>query len=352
MLASSSKDTIYPSKKKILETTQKQILKWTKHHNMLALENSWKNFVRKEWPLHLQECQTRNLHTFKQVQHIRAILKDFIIQCEDHAPTKLCVFCPKQYLQLHIKTMNDPKVFKVHKTMPTQVHADLPSKFPAELRKRYKWGIQQEKPLPSCYIFPKRKKNFTTARPVITFYKTQFSQLYRALGKLISDITRVVYHNAFHGKTTIQTFNNLHAFLRNNTHNLQNFTWRNDDIKGFFTSIEHDVIISAFYHMLQKYCDQNTHTQASAIKFMIDYDQPAKQPRTIQGRSIKQKPRDNMAIRHYPIGRTVPPNKCFRLLRQSAQSNQRIMYWQSCKPSNIRSPYRLQGIRLAGTIRI
>jgi hypothetical protein len=171
------------------------------------------------------------------------------------------------------------------------VHADLPSKFPAELQKRYKWGIQHEKPLPSCYIFPKRKKNFSNARPVITFYKTQFSKLYRALGKLISDITRVVYHNAFHGKTTIQTFDNLHTFLRNNSDSLHTFTWRNDDIKGFFTSIEHDVIISAFYHMLQKYCDQNTHTKASAIKFMIDYDQPAKQPRTIQGRSIKHKNR-------------------------------------------------------------
>jgi len=94
-------------------------------------------------------------------------------------------------------------------------------------------GAFRTKSLYQAATFFQKEKNFTKARPVITFYKTQFSKLYRALGKLISDITRVVYHNAFHGKTTTQTFNNLHAFLRANTDDLQSFTWRNATSKDF-----------------------------------------------------------------------------------------------------------------------
>ena len=231
----------------------------------------------------------KELHSLKTILELKRALAGFIIQCEDHAPTKLCVFCPKLYLQLHQKTMSVPSVFKVHNTSISTVQQTIIGQFPKQLRKQYKWGINPDLPLPSCYIFPKRKKLFQKARPVITFYNTQFAILYKALGKLINDLTSKVYPDAFHGKSTLNTFRHLHKFLKKNQTNLHSLIWKSDDIKGFFTSVEHSTINTAFHHLVQTYAAMNTHTQASEIKLSINFTLPAKRARTVQGKTFQTK---------------------------------------------------------------
>ena len=126
---------------------------------------------------------------------------------------------------------------------------------------------------------------------MITFCETQLSKLWRAFGKLIYDITRKVFFNTFHNKSTTETFQTLHQFLKQNKNLLKKLIWHNDDIKGFFTAIPHEAIISSFEFMVHKYIDRflprNADLQDSWIT--VDYDCPAKKPRTIQGRAIKTK---------------------------------------------------------------
>ena len=291
ILCSSSKDTVYPSKTVYQQKTLDNIRRWCKHHDIQEDKtiNSWNTFLDQQWPIHLKHIEQQDLHSFKDIAQLKLILQGFIIQCEDHAPTKLSVFCPKVYLKLHQQTMSDPAVFRVHHSPPSTVQQTILKHFPKPLRKRYKWGIKPQQPLPTCYIFPKRKKQFKKARPVITFYKTQFSILYKALGKLIHDLTRKVYPESFHRHSTTKTFQNLHHFLSKNKNNADDLVWKNDDIKGFFTSVPHDTIITSFHHMIQKYAQENQHTQASKIFFSVDYTLPAKTPRTIQGKTFKSK---------------------------------------------------------------
>ena len=56
-----------------------------------------------------------------------------------------------------------------------ELHEKLQSMCPVKLIKKYKWGFKWTNPLPYCYVFPKSKKAFTTARPVISFCNSPFS---------------------------------------------------------------------------------------------------------------------------------------------------------------------------------
>ena len=48
--------------------------------------------------------------------------------------------------------------------------------------------------------------------------------------------------------------------------------------------------------MIQKYCESQTHTSAKDITFTIDYKLPAKNSRTIQGKTLKSKTRVNIHL--------------------------------------------------------
>ena len=104
-------------------------------------------------------------------------------------------------------------------------------------------------------------------------------------------MTRKVFFNTFHNKSTTQTFQTLHQFLRTNKHILHKLVWHSDDIKGFFTAIPHPDIISSFEFLVAKYIDKfvNKNADMQDTWISVDYDQPAKRPRTIQGRAIKTK---------------------------------------------------------------
>ena len=104
-------------------------------------------------------------------------------------------------------------------------------------------------------------------------------------------MTRKVFHNTFHNKSTTQTFETLHQFLKKNKKILKQMVWHNDDIKGFFTAVPHADILSSFEFLVAKYVERFVQSNADMKDtwITVDYDQPAKRPRTIQGKAIKTK---------------------------------------------------------------
>ena len=193
-----------------------------------------------------------------------------------------------KYFNLHISTLADSNVFKVHTVGPTTMKLRVIDAFPKTLRDRYKWGISSKAKIPSSYIFPKRKKNWTTARPLITFYRTQLSTLWKALGKLLYDLTSKAYPHSWHNSTLPSMFKQLRMFLQKNQHMLWDYVFVNDDLKGFFTSVPHDRIIDSCIHMLDRYI-RFSGSNPSKLLFSVNYKLPAKSNRTIQGRVIQSK---------------------------------------------------------------
>jgi len=264
-----------------------------------------------QWEEHVQECKHLDLYDHKKAKQLKKLFQQFIIQCEDHEANKMCIYCPKMYLTLHEETLRDINVFKVHEITPSVLHEIILEQIPPQLRKTYKWGINTKASLPSSYIFPKKKKKYKKARPVITFYKTQLSKLWKAFGKLIYDMTRKVFFNTFHNKSTTQTFETLHEFLKKNKKILKQLVWHNDDIKGFFTAVPHADILSSFEFLVAKYIERFVQKNADMKDtwITVDYDQPAKRPRTIQGRAIKTKTSVRFRIIDIIPLVTLPTNK-------------------------------------------
>ena len=66
----------------------------------------------------------------------------------------------------------------------------------------------------TAYILPKRKKNWTTARPIISFVGAFFRPMLDALAKLLHSMVATACPDAFSGGDLFDLMRSLHEFLR------------------------------------------------------------------------------------------------------------------------------------------
>lgn len=168
--SANAKDTFYPAKQHFETRLLQSATQWFKRNGFAADKfiEEFQEFLQQQWPLHLQHCSEHPTYSFKHVTQLRDHLRDRLIHCEDHAAQKFVVYCPRLYLDLVRDTFKTNEVFKSIPLPPTHVSSILFSCIPTGLRTRYKWGFKFDKPLAYSYILPKRKKNFTTAQPIIS----------------------------------------------------------------------------------------------------------------------------------------------------------------------------------------
>ena len=140
------------------------------------------------------------------------------------------------------------------------------------------------KPLAYSYILPKRKKNFTTARPIISFANSNMGLLLKALSHTLIQITKTVFPDNFHALDVNQTFRMLHRFLKKK---LPNINMHNDDLAGFYTSVPHQRIKDALNFALQQYLIQQP-ASTKPITFSVKPTSKCKFTRFIRGRSFKR----------------------------------------------------------------
>ncbi len=254
ILAGSMKDCFYMAKTKYLEVTDLEIRKWLKNHGMPSeAAHLWRAFVETQWPIHLQAIEETDAVEWSTVQHLKQILEPLVAHCEDHAATKLCIFCPKIYHQTLMNTFNNTEVFRTVPTGQAELRLRLPGMVPESIRSRYAWGLDPNTELPKCYIFPKAKKNYLKARPVITFDKTYARTISQALSTILTQMCKIAYPENLHKDSTQSTFRKLHDFMKDLPTLTDQWKFHNDDLVGFFTSVPHDRIKAAVNHMISEY---------------------------------------------------------------------------------------------------
>ena len=123
---------------------------------------------------------------------------------------------------------------------------------PRRLTTKFAWGFNWEANLPYAYIFPNAKKQFTTARPVISFYKSPLSKILKAVANVLFIVIKVAFKDNLHTDDVFKTFCKLNAFL-GKMQIPENCEIHNDDLVGFYISVPHDRIKKALNHMLEKY---------------------------------------------------------------------------------------------------
>jgi hypothetical protein len=236
ILQGSMKDCYYMSKETYLEETKERLTRWLKTHALpSACTEQWTEFLEQQWPQHLQAVTEEKAMDFSKIAQLKQILRPVVAHCEDHMATKLCVYCPKMYHRVLKATFNNKEVFREEPIGPIELQDRLPLLLSPELAKKYAWGFSKGTKLPSCYIFPKAKKNYQKARPVITFDDTYARTLSQYLAAVLTQMCKIAYPDNLRKDSTQGTFDKLHGFLKKLPSNSTAWKFHNDDLVGFFT---------------------------------------------------------------------------------------------------------------------
>ena len=284
VLRASAKDSYYPAKKQYIASLQDIFQKWCRRNNNVPLLTA-ATLANKIWPAHLKALALRTVYTFADVVKVRKLLEGFVIHCEDHEPTRFCIYCPLHYFKVISRTFTDKSVFGQLQLGPSALLAMFPTLVPTDLLKRYRWGLNFESRLPSAYVLIKRKKAYEKARPIISYAGTTCAVLFSALGKILMDLIPKTYPANFGNGNIDQFFSEVHRYLQQE--DIADHRMFNDDLVGFFVSVPHERIEASIAHFVSTYYRNSCrHTSLADVKFTVNTSKLAKF-RTIRGRTIK-----------------------------------------------------------------
>ena len=181
-------------------------------------------------------------------------------------------------------------------------------------KKDIRGGADFQKQVPYAYILPKGKKLYTSARPILGYSSTPFSKLFQVLGRILTDLLKAAYPETIGHRTINECFEDLHKYFKNLPDGLPILDF-NDDLKGFFTSVDHPSIREAIKHALYKYLEKHPPQGDTEVFITVDLNAPTA-VRTIRGRSF-DKVSKRYAIRLWDIPRIVDlalDSNCFTCL--------------------------------------
>ena len=188
--------------------------------------------------------------TAAQLSAATRFWSQLLVHCQDHQPDHLMAYCPRLYLRLLRATFLDDQVYHSVPTTPALLQTTLPCLVPSWLRKAYSWGIVDSARLPRACIFPKAKKDFTTARPIISYCSTMCAKLFEAVAKALLSMLQAHVPEQVQSRANSQAWLDLHdSFQRMQG---EPVCLVNDDLVGFFTSILQDRLLTATSWFLQR----------------------------------------------------------------------------------------------------
>ena len=271
-----------------IQDSWRHILKWSIYFglNNVTFE-SWEDFIKAQWSDHVQATWTsiddRNIRFLKQV------MAPFFVHGRDHAITHCHVYCPMFAWTIYKKTFGDPLVYeRTSLSVPqAKLYVDLTTH--KTFLKKYKWGMDLKRStLPIAYLLFKQKKQYKSARPIISYLQFVYAKLFKAVAIVIDLLAQDVCPGSF-GCT------NLPAILMKLTHFLQNFpddaqpAVHNQDLVGFFTSIPVERILSAIQWLINGYAMTAMKRKAdiSTALFSVDLKEKDTKLRIWKGRQRK-----------------------------------------------------------------
>ena len=158
------------------------------------LQIEWQHFFRQEWQHHLQQQSTNpNGWSTAEIQAFRRYTKGFIVGPGDHFPHTAVLSCPCHYHHLLHKT------FTPSPTTPTPVFQPLRhgihlirthmATSPSSTLSSLHW----DRRLPSAYILPKHSRDWSKARPIVSYTQTVCAPLSQTVASTIYCLLHVVF---------------------------------------------------------------------------------------------------------------------------------------------------------------
>ena len=200
-------------------------------------------------------------------------------------PLVRLLYCPAVYGKMLDATFTDPAIFAPSQVPSIEIHQRQRESIVSRFRGRYPWAVTGFGRPATAYILPKRKKNWTTARPIISFVGAFFRPMLDALAKLLHSMVATACPDAFSGGDLFDLMRSLHEFLCLGHTPLD---CRNQDLSGFFTSIDKDRFLAAWRLLLTWYRQRQPHSTATHLT--VDTLDTSSTTRVYNGRRRRHKP--------------------------------------------------------------
>ena len=144
----------------------------------------------------------------------------------------------------------DKEVFEILPSSQEQVLDNMTRSLQEKFSKSYPWALGKGQQLPSGYILPKKKKAYLSGRPIISFVDVPFRPMLNILARLLFQLIPVACPSHFAAGDVYTLLDILRSAPKDGDYILYN-----QDLAGFFTSIDQDRFLGAWSMLLDFLAD-------------------------------------------------------------------------------------------------
>ena len=238
---------IFPPEKEIYTALLQGINSWTRHHGLPPLPRRhvlslWDSV----WPDHVTHLTNHITH--KDIKRFRSLFPNAVFHNEDKKASSLRIYCPCHYFTCLTNTFADVQIFQPLSAAPTEIiHLTL-IKLNRRYGKAYPWALGKGRELPNAYVLPKKKKDYNSGRPIVSFMNAPFRPMLNCIAKLIYQLLpKACPHNLAKG----DVFDLIRLLQTTEFDVAAPPLIFNQDLAGFFTSIDMPRFIDSWYLLLQ-----------------------------------------------------------------------------------------------------
>ena len=237
----SLQNKIFPSKKEIWTNLQKAFVQWHQRNGIPAiptrhLEDLWNT----SWSQHRQQLHNHISHY--DITQFTKLFPGAVFHNEDKRATSLRIYCPVLYFECLKNTFSDDNVKRL-KTSPDSLIQTTLLTLQRQFKKQYPWALGKGRTLPNAYVLPKRKKQFLSGRPIVSFFAAPFRPMLNCIAKLLYQIMPAAFpHNLAKG----DVFELIQLLKQGDFDSQPTPQLHNQDLAGFFTSIDTDRFVTSW----------------------------------------------------------------------------------------------------------
>ena len=235
---------VFPSKKEYHNQLKLGLQSWTKRNGLPSMPTSEiSDLSQRLWTEHSKQVTCHI--TKSSINSFQNTFDGAIFHCEDKQASSLRIYCPCLYYQAIEKTFQDPSIFEPVSQDPESIVTSLVELLHRQHGKSYPWAVGHGRQLPAGYILAKRKKDFRNGRPIISFVDSPFRPMLNILARMIFQLIPVACPKHFASGDVYTLLSILKSAPID-----ADLILVNQDLAGFFTSIDQDRFIGAWYMLL------------------------------------------------------------------------------------------------------
>ena len=277
----SLQNKIFPSRKEIWKSLQKAFVQWHQRNGIPAiptrfLEELWTT----SWSQHSQQLHNHISHS--DITQCTKLFPGAVFHNEDKRATSLRIYCPCLYFECLQKTFSDDNVFKRLDASPESLIQSTLTTLQRRFKKQYPWSLGKGRTLPNAYVLPKRKKQFPSGRPIVSFFAAPFRPMLNCIAKLLYQVMPVAFpHNLAKG----DVFELIQLLKQGDLDSHPTPQIHNQDLAGFFTSIDTDRFVTS-WHLTLHFLSFTMNTQPDEL-FSVKPSVGNQQGDVVKGRTCR-----------------------------------------------------------------